>query len=131
MVASPRPPVFLRGRSTRVMDRLPAGPTRVDVLDRLSREWFDGWLAVHGPGDPQAEWDVLARVEQPCGYARTWIGDEVVAVGGVVVDTGWAGVFGSATLARARRRSARTTTGTPERRDRWTSSTLLSCRRDP
>jgi len=100
-------PMSLRAAPTaRVMDRLPAGPTRVDVADRLSREWFDGWLVVHGPGDPQAEWDVLARVEQRCGYARARIGDEVVAVGRVVVDAGWAGVFGLATLARARRNGA-------------------------
>lgn len=118
--------------AARVMDRLPAGPTRVDVLDRLSREWFDGWLAVHGPGDPQAEWDVLARVEQPCGYARAWIGDEVVAVGRVVVE--WSGATfrpSGCTSGPASPKSARTTTGTPERRGRWTSSTLLSCRRDP
>lgn len=100
-------PVSLRVAPTApVLGRLPAGPTRVDVADRLSREWLDGWLAVHGPGDPRAEWDLLARVEQPSGYARARIGDDVVAVGRVVVDAGWAGVFGLATVPWARRNGA-------------------------
>jgi ribosomal protein S18 acetylase RimI-like enzyme len=101
-------PVSLQVTSTaHVVDRLPAGAMRVDVEDRPSRVWFDSWLAVHGPGgDLQSEWDLLARVERPCGYARATIGDEVVAVGRVVADTGWAGVFGMATLPRARGKGA-------------------------
>jgi len=97
-------PVSLQVAPTaHVLDRLPAGAMRVDVEDRPSRVWFDSWLAAHGPGgDVQSEWDLLARVEQPCGYARATIGDEVVAVGRAVADTGWAGVFGMATLPRAR-----------------------------
>jgi N-acetylglutamate synthase len=100
-------PMSLRvAPAARVLDRLPAGVARVDVRDRLSRAWFDGWLAVHGPGDARAEWELLARVEQPCGYASARIGDEVVAVGRVVVDAGWGGVFGLATLPRARGKGA-------------------------
>jgi GNAT superfamily N-acetyltransferase len=45
-------------------------------------------------------------VERPCGYARVTIGDAVVAVGRVVADTGWAGVFGMATLPGARGKGA-------------------------
>ncbi|MFC7642116.1 GNAT family N-acetyltransferase [Streptosporangium lutulentum] len=57
----------------------------------------------HG-GDPRSEWDMLDRVELPCAYACAMIGDDVVAVSRVVADTGWAGVFGMATLPGARGR---------------------------
>nr|WP_277349853.1 GNAT family N-acetyltransferase [Planosporangium thailandense] len=76
---------------------------RVELEDRPTRAWFDVWYAVHGDGgDPRGEWDLLERVEQPCGYARAMLAGEVVAVGRAVADTGWAGVFGMATLPRAR-----------------------------
>lgn len=100
-------PMSLRVAPTaRVLERLPAGLTRVEVEDRLSRTWFDSWLAVHRPGDPRSERELLARVEPPSGYARAMIGDEVVAVGRVVAEAGWAGVFGVATLPQARRMGA-------------------------
>lgn len=57
-------------------------------------------------GDSRPEWDMLDRVERPCAYARATIGDDVVAVGRSVADTGWAGVFGMATLPEARGRGA-------------------------
>jgi N-acetylglutamate synthase len=86
-----------------VLGRLAVGSARVTVADRPTRAWFDVWHAVHGhDADLGAEWDLLARVRRPCGYARAVIGGEVVAVGRAVADTGWAGVFGMATLARAR-----------------------------
>jgi ribosomal protein S18 acetylase RimI-like enzyme len=75
----------------------------VDVADRPSRAWFDVWHAVQGPGgDPRAEWELLGRVQPPAGYAGALIGDKIVAVGRVVADAGWAGVFGMATLPTAR-----------------------------
>jgi N-acetylglutamate synthase len=97
-------PVSLRVASTaQVLDRLPASATPVEVDDRPTRSWFEVWHAVqdHG-GDSRAEWDMLERVERPCGYARAMAGHDVVAVGRVVADTGWAGVFGLATRPRAR-----------------------------
>jgi N-acetylglutamate synthase len=82
-------------------------PGQVAVDDHPTREWFDAWYAVHGHGiDPRAEWDLLERVPQPAGYARAMVGDDVVAVGRAVADTGWAGVFGMATLPRARGQGA-------------------------
>jgi N-acetylglutamate synthase len=60
---------------------------------------------VHG-GDPRAEWDLLGRVDRPSAYAAALLGTEVVAVGRAVLDTGWAGVFGMATLPAARGRGA-------------------------
>ncbi|MDQ1647248.1 MAG: hypothetical protein QOJ50_3432 [Cryptosporangiaceae bacterium] len=41
-------------------------------------------------------------MELPSAYARAMAGDEVVAVGRAVADTGWAGLFGMATIPRAR-----------------------------
>jgi N-acetylglutamate synthase len=76
---------------------------RVDIDDRPTRAWFDVWAAVHGHGDdPNAEWAMLARVRAPAAYARAMVGGEAVAVGRAVADTGWAGVFGMATLPAAR-----------------------------
>ncbi|MFC4585936.1 GNAT family N-acetyltransferase [Sphaerisporangium corydalis] len=78
--------------------RLDEGPTHA---------WFEVWHAVQGHGgDPRAEWDLLGRVEGPRAYASALLGDEVVAVGRTVADTGWAGVFGMATLPQARGRGA-------------------------
>jgi GNAT superfamily N-acetyltransferase len=101
-------PVSLQVAATaQVLDRLPAGAMRVDVEDRPTRAWFDIWHAVQGHGgDRRSEWDLLERVERPSGYARAVIGDDVVAVGRVVADTGWAGMFGMATLPQARGKGA-------------------------
>ncbi|GAU69735.1 putative acetyltransferase [Streptomyces sp. NBRC 110611] len=99
-------PVSLQvASSARVVDWSSTQPQQVSVDDHPTAAWFDVWHAVNG-GDPQSGWDMLARLEQPCGYARAAIGDEVVAVGRVVVDDGWAGVFGMATLPQARGRGA-------------------------
>jgi ribosomal protein S18 acetylase RimI-like enzyme len=75
----------------------------VVVADRPTPAWFDLWQAVLGHGaDPRAEWDLLDRVDRPSGYASAMLDGIVVAVGRVVADTGWAGVFGLATHPRAR-----------------------------
>ena len=108
-------PVSLQAAPTaRVLDGAPPPtappPTaalRVHVDDRPTRGWFDAWLAVSGHGaDPRAEWDLLERVDRPSGYASAVIGGDVVAVGRAVADTGWAGLFGMATLPRARGQGA-------------------------
>lgn len=101
-------PVSLRVASTaRVLERVPAGSARVRVDERPTRAWFDAWRAVHrAGGDSRAEWDLLGRVDRPAAYARALAGDDVVAVGRAVADTGWAGVFGMATLPRARGKGA-------------------------
>ncbi|WP_271221728.1 GNAT family N-acetyltransferase [Streptosporangium carneum] len=101
-------PMSLQGASTaRVLAQAPTGSLRVRLDDRPTREWFETWRAVHGhDGDPRAEWDMLGRVERPCAYAGAMIGDDVLAVGRAVADTGWAGVFGMATLPEARGRGA-------------------------
>ena len=95
-----------------VLDRLPGDGMRVDgmrveVAERPSGEWFEAWYAVHGAGtDRDAGRALLGRVAGPSGYAGAMLGDEVVAVGRAVADTGWVGIFGMATLPRARGRGA-------------------------
>jgi ribosomal protein S18 acetylase RimI-like enzyme len=99
-------PVSLQvASSARIGDLPSAEPLQVDVDDHPTAPWFDTWHAVNR-GDPQLAWDMLTRLERPCGYASVAIGDEVVAVGRAVVDDGWAGVFGMATLPQARGRGA-------------------------
>jgi ribosomal protein S18 acetylase RimI-like enzyme len=101
-------PVSLRAAPTaEVLDRLPVDALRVEVDDGPTRGWFAAWHAVQGSGvDPRSEWELLERVPRPVGYARAMVGDDIVAVGRAVADTGWAGVFGMATLPRARGRGA-------------------------
>jgi GNAT superfamily N-acetyltransferase len=90
-----------------VLDRLPAGEPRIRVDDQPTDAWFETWLAVHGTGgDPGRERELLRRVDRPGGYASVLAGTDVIAVGRAVTDTGWAGVFGMATLPRARGRGA-------------------------
>lgn len=93
--------------TARVLGQVPAGSLRVRLDDRPSRAWLQAWHAVHGHGgDARAEWDMLGRVAEPCAYACAMSGDDVVAVGRAVADTGWAGVFSMATLPRARGQGA-------------------------
>lgn len=101
-------PMSLRTAATAdVRARTPATlRTRID--EHPSRAWFEVWNRVHG-GEPGAERNLLARVQRPSGYVCALLDDEVVGVGRVVADTGRAGVFGMATLPRARGRGAAAT----------------------
>ncbi|MPZ63755.1 MAG: GNAT family N-acetyltransferase [Propionibacteriales bacterium] len=101
-------PMSLRAASTAdVQTQVRAGGSRVQLDETPSSAWFEAWYAVHGHGgDPQIEWEMLDRVTQPSAYAGALDGDNVVAVGRVVADAGWAGVFGMATLPEARGRGA-------------------------
>ena len=49
---------------------------------------------------------MLRRVDRPSAYASVLTGTDVIAVGRAVTETGWAGVFGMATLPPARGRGA-------------------------
>ncbi len=92
-----------------VLDRLPTGHLRIHVDDQPTDAWFQTWLAVHGTGgDPGPERDMLRRVDRPSAYASTLTGADVIAVGRAVSETGWAGVFGMATLPHARGTGAAT-----------------------
>jgi GNAT superfamily N-acetyltransferase len=82
------------------------GP-RVRLSPTPTTAWFEPWYAGHGHGShPQLEWEMLDRITQQSAYASAFDGDEVIAVGRAVADTGWAGVFGMATLPAARGRGA-------------------------
>ncbi len=97
-------PMSLQAAATAdVLARLPPSSLQVQVDDGPTWAWLDVWQAVHGHGgDPRSERDMLVRVALPSAYACAVTGDRVVAVGRAVADTGWAGVFGMATLPRAR-----------------------------
>jgi N-acetylglutamate synthase len=95
-------PISLRAAATSaVLARAGASEGAVRLDERPSRAWFGVWEAVHG-GDLTAEWDLLGRVDRASVYAGAMSGDDVVAVGRAVADTGWVGVFGMATRVGAR-----------------------------
>jgi hypothetical protein len=93
-------PVSLQASSPALV---PAGPLPVSLEDRPTSAWFDAWYTMHG-GDAVAERALLSRVALPSAYARVVVDSRVVAVGRAVLDTGWAGLFGMATLPAARGR---------------------------
>lgn len=93
--------------TTQVSEQTPRDSLRVRMEDNPTSAWFEVWHVVHGhDGDTRAEWSMLDRVEQPSAYASAMIGNRVVAVGRVVADDGWAGLFGMATLPDARGKGA-------------------------
>lgn len=89
-------------RTARVMEQVRTLTVRLD--ERPSRAWFATWQAVNGAS--QAEWDMLGRIDLPSAYASAMVGDDVVAIGRAVADTGWGGVFSMATLPSARGKGA-------------------------
>lgn len=97
-------PMSLQSAPTaRVIGRLPTGDLRIRIDDHPTDAWLEIWLAVHGTGgDPGPERDMLRRVDRPTAYASALTGTDVVAVGRAVTETGWAGLFGMATLPAAR-----------------------------
>jgi ribosomal protein S18 acetylase RimI-like enzyme len=101
-------PMSLQSAPTaHVIDRLPTGELRIHMDDQPTDPWFEMWLAVHGAGgDPGPERDLLRRVNRPSAYASVLSGADVIAVGRAITETGWAGVFGMATLPHARGRGA-------------------------
>ncbi|MFK3979483.1 GNAT family N-acetyltransferase [Micromonospora sp. NPDC050397] len=101
-------PISLQVASVeQVVARTPQGSLRVRLDEQPTRAWFDAWHAVKGHGgDTRAEWEMLGRIEGSAAYACAISGVDVVAIGRTVVDSGWAGVFGMATMAEARGRGA-------------------------
>ena len=98
---------LLTAPTATVLETVQGGPLRVDIDDGPTPEWFSVWQFAHNPGsDPGCEWATLERVAQPCAYARAVVGDDTVAVGRAVADTGWAGIFAMATLGPERGQGA-------------------------
>jgi N-acetylglutamate synthase len=92
--------VSLQVAATRHVARPPAAPTlRVDVTPSPDPGWLRLLVAAQEPdADPAPEWRLLQRVDQPSAFATARLSGRPVAVGRAVADTGWAGVFGMATL---------------------------------
>lgn len=99
--------------TTQVARRAVTGSSRVRLDATPSSAWFDVWHTVHGHGvhdhgvhdhggEARGERTMLARVRQPSAYASVMLDNEIVAVGRVVADGDWAGVFSMVTLPRAR-----------------------------
>jgi len=101
-------PMSLQSAPTEhVIDRIPAGGLRIRMDDQPTDAWFETWLAVHGTGgDPGPERDMLRRVGRPSVYASVLTAAGIIAAGRAVTETGWAGVFGMATLPDARGKGA-------------------------
>jgi ribosomal protein S18 acetylase RimI-like enzyme len=101
-------PVSLQvATTTQVREQAPRDSLRVQLDNEPTSGWFETWHDVHGhAGDHLTEWKMLCRVERPSAYASVMLGNDVVAVGRVVADDGWAGVFGMATLPHARGKRA-------------------------
>lgn len=91
--------------AARVLEQAPASSLRTRLDEHPTSAWLESWRAVHG-GDSRAEQNMLARVDRPGAYACVMSGDEVLAVGRAVADTGWAGVFSMATRPAARGKGA-------------------------
>jgi ribosomal protein S18 acetylase RimI-like enzyme len=89
-----------------VCEHSPAGSLRVQLDDQPTLVWFELWHSVNGHGDRRAEWDMFQRVDLPSVYVCASVGDDAVAVGRAVADTGWTGVFNMATLPEARGKGA-------------------------
>ncbi|GAA1969493.1 GNAT family N-acetyltransferase [Catenulispora subtropica] len=83
----------------------PQGSLRVRLQEQPTRAWFDVLHQVAG-GDADAQWRLLERITERAVYASVLLGDETVAVGRAVAESGWAGVFSMATLPAARGKGA-------------------------
>lgn len=100
-------PISLRvARTADVRAALGPGALEARVERRLGDAWFGVWHAVQGHGTPGPDRANLERLRLPSAYASIILGGKVVAVGRAVLDAGWAGLFGLATLPEARGRGA-------------------------
>jgi ribosomal protein S18 acetylase RimI-like enzyme len=81
----------------------------VSVADTASPRWLAAWSAIEARPDAAATNQlILARIGPPAGYVTATHDGDVVGVGMLVVERGWAGVFCMATRPQARRRGVAT-----------------------
>jgi ribosomal protein S18 acetylase RimI-like enzyme len=105
------PTLVLTAPISRVLHGQEATSVAVAVTETLTPRWQAAWAAVEGRADATATGQlVLSRIGPPAAYVTaTGDGDTgVLAVGMLVVERGWAGVFCMATRPRARRRGMAT-----------------------
>ncbi len=88
-----------------VMDRLEPPVVQVEVTPAPDDAWLAVWADTNG-ADADLERELLGRLDRPAAYASAVFDGKVVAVGRTVIDSGWAGIFGMATLPAARGRRA-------------------------
>jgi N-acetylglutamate synthase len=84
----------------------PADPGLVvSVAERVTPGWLAAWAATEGRPDTAATGRlVLATIGPPAGFLAATRDGEVVGVGLVVAERGWAGLFCMATRPEDRRR---------------------------
>lgn len=81
----------------------------VSVADTAASPWLAAWAAIEARPDAAATSRlVLARIDPPAGYLTATRDGEVLGVGMLVVERGWAGVFCMATRPADRRRGVAT-----------------------
>jgi len=81
----------------------------VSLADTATSPWLAAWAAIEARPDTAATSQlVLARIGPPAGYLTATRDGEVLGVGMLVVERGWAGVFCMATRPADRRRGVAT-----------------------
>ncbi len=87
----------------RVLESVTSSSYGVQVSERYDDAWLALWASVHAQeADLADERRILDLVQQHSVYATAFFGDEPVAAGRAVADTGWVGIFAMATLPRMR-----------------------------
>jgi GNAT superfamily N-acetyltransferase len=81
----------------------------VSIADAVTAQWLAAWTAIEARPDAAAtNQQILARIGPQAGYLTAIHDRDVVGVGMVVVERGWAGVFCMATRPADRRRGVAT-----------------------
>jgi N-acetylglutamate synthase len=103
----------------RVPDPAPTTPTlAVSVTDTATPQWLAAWTTIEARPDAAATNQlVLARIGPQAGYLTATHHSDVLGVGMLVVERGWAGVFCMATRPQDRRRGV--ATAVLQRAARW------------
>jgi GNAT superfamily N-acetyltransferase len=104
------PTLVLTAPIHRVPVRAPTtSAVAVSIADAVTAQWLAAWTAIEARPDAAAtNQQILARIGPQAGYLTAIHDRDVVGVGMVVVERGWAGVFCMATRPADRRRGVAT-----------------------
>jgi ribosomal protein S18 acetylase RimI-like enzyme len=103
------PTVVLTAPVGRVLHHPSTTDVAMGVTETATPRWRAAWATVEGRTDATATGQlVLARIGPQAGYITATQDAEVLAVGMLVVERGWAGVFCMATRPQDRRRGIAT-----------------------
>jgi GNAT superfamily N-acetyltransferase len=87
--------------------KVPPNHFPVRVCDSPDAAWLTTWAAMHGdPRTTDQQQARMRRITHPAAYASALDDEGVIAVGRAVRTNGWTGIFGMATVPRARGRGA-------------------------